>query len=114
MPTWDLPTTTEQPSINLVRWTVIRIASNDGSLEADFLYGWDSQNNCGRASTNIVESNPAIQTVTTMSGRRYTLIGPPGHDPDGEHVFLSKFAAVLKLCRHEAVSERYAQPAGAG
>ena len=111
MPTWELPSTTEQPSITITRWTVVRLVEIDGNLEADLLYGWDPQNGCGRLSTKIVESDPTNQTVVTMSGRRYTLVGPPGNDPDGEHVFLSKFGSVLKLCHLSIVSEQYARPA---
>lgn len=110
MPTWELPPVTEQPSIQLARWTVVRLAATDGSLEADFLFGWDPQNRCGRSSTNIVDADPANQTILTRSGRRYELVGPPGHDPDGEHVFLSKFGAALKLCHQEIVSDQYARP----
>ena len=110
MPTWELPSTTEQPSITITRWTVVRLVEIDGNLEADLLYGWDPQNGCGRLSTKIVESDPTNQTVVTMSGRRYTLAGPPGNDPDGEHVFLSKFGSVLKQCHLSIVSEQYARP----
>lgn len=113
MPTWEMPTTADQPSIDLIRWAVVRLAATDGSLEADFVYGWDLQNHCGRSSTKIVKADPANQTVVTLSGRRYALVGPPGHDPDGEHVFLSRYGAVMKLCRHEVVSDQYAHSAAA-
>ena len=61
-------------------------------------------------SAEVLGSAGGNMVVVTMSGRRYTLAGPPGHDPDGEHVFLSKFGSVLKLCHLSIVSDQYARP----
>jgi hypothetical protein len=78
---WRPAPVTEAPSVVLQRWQVYRV---DG---ADHLVGWNATDREGRVSSAIVNFDRRLRRITTGSGRTYSLDGPPGHDPDAEHVF---------------------------
>ena len=96
MPIWEMPAITEQPTINLIRWTVVRFKTEN--LQADFVYGWDVDNACGRTSSVISGVDRDALSVRTRSGRIYRLCGQAGRDAEGEYVFREKYPELLSLC----------------
>lgn len=105
MPIWKMPSVDEQSTINLLRWTVVRFTTAE--VEADFVYGWDTANSCGRTSSvisSVDEKGPGIRTRT---GRLYRLLGPSCEDADGEYVFRQKYAQLIALCEFSDVSREY-------
>lgn len=73
MPIWEMPPVSEQPAIQLIRWTVVRFKTEN--LQADFVYGWDVDNACGRTSSVISDVDLDALSVRTRSGRIYRLCG---------------------------------------
>jgi len=110
VPIRELESVTDQPEARLTQWKVVRVMTRDGSVQADFAYGWDPRTGEGRLSTTVVSCGPVQQTAITSSGRRYRFMGSPGHCADGEYVFHQRFAAVLNQCDIEDVSNLYARP----
>lgn len=79
---WETPPVSDQPSITLVRWSVMETDTG----ERHFV-GFNIEDREGRVSTAIRSFDPATACGVTMSGRIYRLIGPTGYDPDGEWVW---------------------------
>lgn len=79
---WETPPVSDQPSIALIRWSVKEAESGER-----YFVGFNVENREGRVSTAIRSFDPVTACGTTVSGRIYRLIGPPGYDPDGEWVW---------------------------
>lgn len=75
---WITPSTSEQPSISLARWSVM------GTQTGDYhLVGYNLNDHEGRVSTPIVAFDPVASRATTKTGRTYDLLGKSGYDSDG-------------------------------
>lgn len=83
---WAVPDVSAQPEVLLERWRVVEVQAADRQMERHFI-GYNSKNREGRVSTAIQEIDFATRRGVTRSGRVYELVGPPGHDPDGEWVW---------------------------
>lgn len=83
---WATPNVSAQPEVLLIRWRVIEILTAGLQIERHFI-GYNFKDREGRVSTAIQEMDFAARRGVTCSGRVYELIGPPGHDPDGEWVW---------------------------
>lgn len=83
-PVKNVPSEYKNPSLR--RWRVIEVVSRNGA-SSRHVYGHDVTNDTGRASTAIKEFNLETMTVTTQSGRNYTLVGVPGHARSGEYAW---------------------------
>lgn len=79
---WPVDPVSERPVIELERWLVMQLP--DGSSH---FVGWNITDQEGRATTSIVEFDPATCRGATASGRVYVLIGPTGPDRDGVHTW---------------------------
>ncbi len=73
--------TNNNPSLR--RWRVIEVVSRNVS-RTRHVYGHDVANNTGRASSAIKEFDREAMSVTTRSGKIYSLIGAPGNARIGE------------------------------
>lgn len=83
---WQSPHVSEQPTILLLRWRIFEVEG--GSRQGErHLIGYNLDDCEGRVSTAIVSFDQTKGQCITQSGRVYTLIGPPGYDPDGEYVW---------------------------
>lgn len=113
MPTWNMPSVTQEATVRLLRWQVYRITV--GEEHWDFLRGWDVAHGCGRCSTPIIEFDPVNGRMVTRSGRVYVLEGPSGVDEDAAYVFHSRFGAVppAGAC-FDDVSAEYTPPSAGG
>jgi hypothetical protein len=105
MPIWNVPSPVSQPTINLVRWTVVRFLAKEN--QADFVFGWDIENACGRVSSAIESKDPTTPSLRTHSGRAYRLLGIACADVEGEYVFRQKYAELIALCEFTDVSREY-------
>ena len=105
MPIREMPSVDTQPSINLIRWTVVRFKTAE--IQADFAYGWDTRNCCGRASSVITSTDKNLPGLRTRTGRAYRLLGQPCGDLEGEHVFREKYSELIALCEFSDVSVEY-------
>ncbi|GFO65876.1 hypothetical protein M1B72_02610 [Geomonas paludis] len=79
---WATPPPSEQPSINLIRWSVM--AAQTGER---YLVGYNMEDREGRVSTPITSFDASKAEAVTKSGRVYRLKGKPGADPDGQYVW---------------------------
>ncbi len=80
----SVPEVDAEPHITLERWCVYE--TQDGRQH---LVGWHVEGREGRVSTSIGSVDATSRIITTMSGRRYLLAGPPGHDRDAAYVWSS-------------------------
>lgn len=76
--------TDENPSLR--RWRIIEVVSGNGTCSRH-VYGHDVANSTGRASSAIKEFDRETMTVTTRSGRNYSLLGAPGKARIGEYAW---------------------------
>lgn len=88
---WSVPSVSQQPSLQLVRWSVRQ--TERGSR---FLVGYNVSDQEGRVSTAIQCFDVSTARVTTHSGRTYELVGPPGRDADAEWVWQNVASPDLK------------------
>ncbi len=105
MPIWDVPSAGSQPTISLVRWTVVRFQAKE--IQADLVFGWDIEHACGRASSVIESKDPKEPSLRTRTGRTYRLLGSACADMEGEYVFKQKYAELIALCAFTDVSREY-------
>lgn len=83
---WRTPGVGDQPAINLIRWRVVEVTCGQHQ-GARHLVGYCPENCEGRVSTAIMSFDAVAMQLTTKSGRVYQLLGEPGYDCDGEHVW---------------------------
>ena len=69
--------------ITLRRWRVIEIEIPDGT-RSRHVWGHDTRNGLGRASSPIMEFDHDAMTAVTRSGNSYKLIGLPGNSRLGK------------------------------
>jgi hypothetical protein len=100
-----MPPVNDQPEVSLLSWKVVRFQSKE--VQADFVFGWDAANSCGRVSSVITAKEGDAARLRTRSGRTYRLLGCRGCDPDGEFVFRQKYAELIALCEFSDVSQEY-------
>lgn len=96
---WETPPVHDQPSITLIRWSVMETTSGDRHL-----VGYNLDDREGRASTAIQSFDPKKAQAVTRSGRIYQLVGPPGYDSDGSWVW-SLWANARKIQWRDATDE---------
>ena len=84
MPVWSTTSVAEEPSIQLSRWSVVRLFTGDAHV--DIVFGHHDSARSGRISSPIVGVENGTGCLITRSGRRYVLVGGPGIDPDGLYV----------------------------
>lgn len=104
MPFWSVASVNEEPEIGLRRWRVI--ATERG--EHHFV-GQSIASGSGRVSSAITSFDIQTRTGQTQSGRRYTLIGQPGYDPDGMHTW-AIWALANNVTQQTNVSSQYLAP----
>ena len=84
MPIRDVPDHYVNPSLR--RWRVKEVVLQNGTCRRH-VYGHDVANDAGRSSTAITDFDMKTMTVTTQSGRKYKLVGAPGHSVSGEYTW---------------------------
>lgn len=82
---WSAAPVSADPEIALSQWRVSEVTVR-GRRERH-VWGWNLTDREGRASMDVTGVDVATRIVTTSSGRRYRLVGPSGHDSDGEYVW---------------------------
>lgn len=85
MTIWRTQSTSEQPSLTLVRWSVREIQDAKGT--ARVLVGFCVENREGRTSSELASIDHDTLVCTTATGRSYRLQGAPALDSDAEYVF---------------------------
>ena len=101
MPFWSVASVEEEPEIGLRRWRVIETERGEHHF-----VGQSMASGAGRVSSAIVSFDPQSRTGRTRSGRRYTLIGQPGDDPDGMHTW-AIWALANNVKQQTNVSSQY-------
>ena len=96
---WQTPSVSDQPSITLVRWSVMETQFG----ERHFV-GYNLDDREGRVSTSIQAFDTVLAQGITKSGRIYHLLGPPGYDSDGAWVW-SHWVQARKIKWHEVTDE---------
>lgn len=82
-PVKNVPKDCENPALR--RWRVMEVVLR--GTRSHHVYGHDVTNNTGRASSAIKEFDRETMTVTTRSGRNYSLVGAPGNARIGEYAW---------------------------
>ena len=75
----------EEPTVNIVNWSVHRVTFFNGDKSEHLLGFVPGQQ--GRVTSAIQVFNANTRKITTLSGRVYTLIGPPGKCEDARYVW---------------------------
>lgn len=81
---WNVPSVNDEPETQLSRWSIVQTI--DRGEKKIKLVGNHMRLHEGRVSSTILSFDKKTMTAITRSGRRYILVGPPGHDPNGWHV----------------------------
>lgn len=97
---WATPPPSEQPSITLIRWSVMEAKTGER-----YLVGYNLEDLEGRVSTPLASFDASKAEAVTGSGRIYKLMGKPGADPDGLYVW-SRVCRVRNIVA-ENVSAEY-------
>lgn len=79
---WPVPSVFEEPNLNVERWQVYETNTGDRHL-----VGYCPERFEGRVSSAIATFDPKKAYIVTVSGRSYALIGEPGFDGEGDHVW---------------------------
>ena len=77
---WQATPLSERPVIELERWQVMQLPNGDRHF-----VGWNMTEGEGRASSAIVEFDPATACGRTAGARVYVLRGRTAPDRDGAH-----------------------------
>ena len=75
----------EQPVIELSRWSIRTAVDENGEKSSHFVGVADGY---GRVSSSIIEWKSSTEALTG-SGRIYKLVGMEGHSMDAEYVWVS-------------------------
>lgn len=73
------------PTENILNWSIRAAVFYNGD-ESHHLVGFVPSRS-GRVTSAIQKFSPKNRTITTCSGRVYTLLGMPGSSDDGEYVW---------------------------
>jgi hypothetical protein len=71
----------------LSRWRLYEISSAFSEAPTLHLVGWASETTQGQVSSPVHHVDPVSRRCVTRSGRRYRLIGAPGHCDDAAFVW---------------------------
>lgn len=99
MPIWRVAAVEERPQVTLAQWSVYETERGEHHF-----VGRCMDSDSGRVSSAIASFDMVTRVGTTRSGRRYVLLGGPGHDPDGMHTW-----AVWKMI-NDVKSEKNVTP----
>ena len=77
---WQARPLSERPVIELERWQVMQLPNGDRHF-----IGWNMTEGEGRASSTIVEFDPATCRGRTAAARVYVLYGRTAPDREGAH-----------------------------
>lgn len=121
MPVWKAKTIDVEPAITLQRWIIVEITGTEttgpeatgattpaSSYAGRHIVGQRCDDLTGRTSSQIISRDGL--TFTTASGRRYTLVGPPGVEDQGAYtlsVWLLGSTATLDDLEITDVSHEY-------
>lgn len=92
------------PRENIIHWSVRAAIFYNGD-ESHHLVGFVPTRS-GRVTSAIQKFSPENRTMTTRSGRVYTLLGMPGGSDDAEYVWQS-WRAVNGVVRDRDVTDEY-------
>ena len=98
---WAVKPIDEQPELTLTDWAIFEVKMALSPVRTRHFAGYNVTDREGRASSAIVEFDPATLRGVTESGRVYQLQGPPGLEGDGQHVWNSW----LRLAKATDVAE---------
>lgn len=79
---WPIEAVADRPEIALSRWRLYEISATWSEVPTLHLVGWASETAQGQVSSPVRHVDPASRCCVTRSGRRYGLIGAPGHCDD--------------------------------
>lgn len=95
-----------EPKATITNWTVHRATFADGDI-SDHLVGF-IHGKSGRTTSAIQSFDGELAQITTFSGRKYTLYGPPGFTEDGNYVW-KNWKLKCQVVEDLDVSDQYAQ-----
>ncbi len=85
MPFWNV---SDETTVKLSSWGVFSVPRAGTVVRRDHhFFGYNAANQEGRISSKIVKFYPKERWGSTASGRKYELIGEPGHNSDAAYVF---------------------------
>lgn len=76
------PSVTEQPFVEISQWNVFQFPNGDRHL-----VGYVGVEGRGRVTSKLMHWNATEKVLTTRSGRKYHLNGPPMYNHDAEYVW---------------------------
>jgi len=96
----------KEPSAYIINWSIraVKFSNND---ESHHLRGFVPKK-AGRVTSAIYNFDSETQKITTVSGRVYTLIGPPGYCDDAEYIW-DRWKLMNSVVNDIDVTDSYAQ-----
>lgn len=79
---WPVDSVESHPEATLTRWRIVQLSNGDRHM-----YGYELSYQEGRVTSKIAMFNPYTLEAVTRSGRKYELIGPPGHNTDATYIW---------------------------
>lgn len=84
---WPIESVVDRPEVALSRWRLYEISSAFSEAPTLHLVGWASETTQGQVSSPVHHVDPVSRRCVTRSGRRYRLIGAPGHCDDAAFIW---------------------------
>ncbi|KKM08020.1 hypothetical protein LCGC14_1728120 [marine sediment metagenome] len=106
MSVWNV---SDEATVKLSSWGVFSVPRTGTTVRRDHhFFGYNAAIQEGRVSSKIVKFYPPSMRGVTASGRKYELLGKPGHNSDASYV-LDKWLQINGVKPEEArdVTEEY-------
>ena len=95
-----------EPKASITNWTIIEVIFNDDT-NSHHLLGFVVGKK-GRITSAIQKFDCTTKTITTRSGRVYSLLGQPGLDSDVKHL-IAGWYYLDQVVKYQNVTDNYAK-----
>ena len=89
MSIWQTSPVSQTPGIQLTRWSIFEVPYDEHDSSSHFVGVNITEGGEGRVSSEIKSFDRETLSGGTASGRRYSLVGKPGHSMDAMYVWNS-------------------------
>ncbi|MCK5667296.1 MAG: hypothetical protein KAI17_27605 [Thiotrichaceae bacterium] len=95
-----------EPKASITNWTIIEVTFTDDT-QSNHLLGFVVGKK-GRITSAIQKFDCATKTITTRSGRVYSLLGQPGSNRDIQHL-IAGWYYLDQIVKYKNVTDNYAK-----
>lgn len=101
-----------EPASSISYWSIKQVPDFENKSDVSHhIVGLNARTYDGRVSSKIMAFDKRTMTCTTRSGRKYILVGQPGHNMDADYVW-NRWLTINKVNPDEAkdVTPKYSKP----